>query len=162
MKRFIIYIIGIFLVILENSVINYIDIFGASFSVLIPFLVLISLYLEDYDAGIAGLITGLVRDITVGGIFGLNAILLSVICYTIGHFRKNLYRDSMSMIMGLIMAVSAAYSLIYAFVSYFMYFTDGILLILIRAAVVVPVMNMIAGFVIYKLFNSLILKLNEE
>ena len=54
MKRLILFITGVLLVILENSVINYIDIFGVTFSVLLPFLVMVSLFMDEVEAGVIG------------------------------------------------------------------------------------------------------------
>ena len=161
MKRFIICIIGIFLIFIENSMTNYINIFGASFNLLLPCLVMISLYLEDSEAGLIGAFLGLIKDITVGGIFGLNALILAVICYLISHYRRNLYRDDIGMVIGLVAGVSMIDSFVSAIAAYFVYYMDGILIVMSRRLIVIPILNSIIGLVIYKLFNSSIRKLEE-
>ena len=65
MKRLILFITGVLLIVLENSVINYIDIFGVTFSILLPVLVISSLYMDEVEAGVIGLLLGLIVDISV-------------------------------------------------------------------------------------------------
>ena len=70
MKRFLLCLIGILLVTVESSITNYIDIYGVSFSLVLVYCTIISLYLDELEAGIIGAIIGLIKDITVGGILG--------------------------------------------------------------------------------------------
>ena len=80
MKKVLLCLLGILLVLVEMSITNYIDIFNVSFNLLTIYITIISLYLDETDASIIGAIIGLVKDIVVGGIFGVNALIL----FTIG------------------------------------------------------------------------------
>ena len=80
MKKVLLCLLGILLVLVEMSITNYIDIFNVSFNLLTIYITIISLYLDETDASIIGAIIGLVKDIAVGGIFGVNALIL----FTIG------------------------------------------------------------------------------
>ena len=74
MKKVLLCLLGILLVLVEMSITNYIDIFNVSFNLLTIYITIISLYLDETDASIIGAIIGLVKDIVVGGIFGVNLI----------------------------------------------------------------------------------------
>ena len=76
MKKVLLCLLGILLVLVEMSITNYIDIFNVSFNLLTIYITIISLYLDETDASIIGAIIGLVKDIVVGGIFGVNALIL--------------------------------------------------------------------------------------
>lgn len=52
---------------IENSITNYIDIFGISFNLVLIYVTIISLYLDELEGGIIAAIIGLIKDITVGG-----------------------------------------------------------------------------------------------
>ena len=45
MKRILLCILGIFIIIIQNSIINYLSIFGMTINIVLIYLVIISLYL---------------------------------------------------------------------------------------------------------------------
>ncbi|MGL5328253.1 MAG: rod shape-determining protein MreD, partial [Peptostreptococcaceae bacterium] len=94
MKRMLLCLIGILLVLVEGSIINYIDIYGVSFNLVLIYCTIISLYLDDLEAGIIGLIIGFVKDIFIGGVFGVNALVLFAINYGISSLRDKIYKES--------------------------------------------------------------------
>lgn len=162
MKRIILFITGVLLIVLENSVINYIDIFGVTFSILLPVLVISSLYMDEVEAGVIGLLLGLIVDISVGGIFGFNALVYAIISAVIAHYKKNFYVDSTSMVMALIAISTAFQSLLMMIMSLIAYQTDGILIMILKGFIILPLLNVLVGFIIYKLFGRSIMKLMKE
>ena len=65
MKRVLLYIIGLLIIIIENSILNYINIFDTSFNLLIIYISIISLYLDELEVGIIGaILLDLLKDIT--------------------------------------------------------------------------------------------------
>ncbi|MDO0501138.1 rod shape-determining protein MreD, partial [Clostridioides difficile] len=92
MKKVLLCLLGIVLMTIENSITNYIDIFGISFNLVLIYVTIISLYLDELEGGIIAAIIGLIKDITVGGIFGVNALILFIIAYAIGYMRDQLYK----------------------------------------------------------------------
>ncbi len=68
MKKVLLCLLGIVLMTIENSITNYIDIFGISFNLVLIYVTIISLYLDELEGGIIAVIIGLIKDITVGGI----------------------------------------------------------------------------------------------
>ncbi len=162
MKRLVLFITGVLLIIIQNSIINYIDIFGVTFSILLPVLVMSSLYIDEIEASVIGLLLGFIIDITVGGIVGINALILSAISYTISHYKKNFYINSTSMIMALIAISTVFQSLVMIIASLIAYKTDGFLIMILKGFIILPILNTIIGYLIYKLFGGIIMKLSKE
>ena len=94
MKKVLLCLLGILLVLVEMSITNYIDIFNVSFNLLTIYITIISLYLDETDASIIGAIIGLVKDIAVGGIFGVNALILFTIGYGISFLKNKIYKET--------------------------------------------------------------------
>ena len=67
MKKISLCLFGIAILILENSITNYISILGVTIDFLLIFLTIISLYMDEMESSIIGTIIGLIKDITVGG-----------------------------------------------------------------------------------------------
>ena len=160
MKRVLLCILGVFIIILQNSIINYLSIFGMTINIVLIYLVIISLYLEQLESGIIGAILGLVLDASVGGIFGSNALILFVLSYTVSYLRDKVYRESLVMIFTIILGATLIYngaSFLFAKSLYNVCKFTSIIKI-----VGLPVVNSLVGIILYKIFENQILKLEEE
>ena len=93
MKKILLCLLGILLVIVEMSITNYIDIFNVSFNLVIIYITIISLYLDKTEVSIIGAIIGLVKDIAVGGIFGVNGLILFTVGYGISLLKNEIYKS---------------------------------------------------------------------
>ena len=160
MKRILLCILGIFIIIIQNSIINYLSIFGMTINIVLIYLVIISLYLGELESGIIGAILGIVLDSSVGGVFGANALILFLISYTVSYFRNKVYKESPVMIFTIILAMTFIYcgvSFLFAKSLYNVCKFASIIKI-----IVVPIANALIGVLIYKIFKNQILKLEEE
>lgn len=162
MKRFLLCLIGILLVTVESSITNYIDIYGVSFSLVLVYCTIISLYLDELEAGIIGAIIGLIKDITVGGIFGINSLVLFAVSYGISTLREKIYKESYITIGTLVLITSIFDSMVNITATTLVYNSYGILTMVLKGIVIIPIINSILSLIIYKLFKKNILKLKEE
>lgn len=162
MKKFLLCLIGILLVIVESSITNYIDIYGVSFSLALVYCTIISLYLNEFEAGIIGAIIGLIKDITVGGIFGINSLILFVVSYGISTLREKIYKDSYITIGTLVLITSIFDSMVNITATTLVYNSYSILTMVLKGIVIIPIINSILSLIIYYLFRKNILKLKEE
>jgi len=162
MKRIYLSLLGITILILENSITNYISIFGVTIDFLLIFLTIISLYLDEFEIGIIGAILGLLKDITVGGIFGLNGLVYFLICYTISYSRKKIYKESKVTIFTLILATTIFSSVLNILASIVVYNSFTLTRLIIRGIVILPILNSIIALILYKAFDKSILKLKED
>ncbi|MBQ3423086.1 MAG: rod shape-determining protein MreD [Romboutsia sp.] len=162
MKKILLCLIGILLVIIEGSITNYIDIFGISVSLVIVYCTIISLYLDELEAGIIGAIIGLIKDVAFGGIFGVNTLILFAISYGIITLRYKIYKESYITIGTLIIITSIFDSMVNITATTLIYNSDSILTMVLKGIFIIPLMNSLLGFIIYSLFKNSILKLKEE
>lgn len=162
MKRLLLCLIGILLVFVESSITNYIDLYGVSFSLVLVYCTIISLYLDDMEASIIGAIIGLVKDVAVGGIFGVNSLILFGICYGISSIREKIYKESYITIATLVIITSIFDSMVNITATTLVYNSYKISAMVLKGIVIIPLINSILSFIIYIVFKKNILKLKEE
>ena len=109
MKRILLCILGIFIIIIQNSIINYLSIFGMTINIVLIYLVIISLYLGERESGIIGAILGIILDSSTGGIFGSNALIFFVLSYMVSYLRDKIYKESTIMIFTIILGTTLIY-----------------------------------------------------
>lgn len=162
MKKILLCLLGILLVIAEMSITNYIDIFNVSFNLLIIYITIISLYLDKTEVSIIGAIIGIVKDIVVGGIFGVNALILFTVGYGISLLRNEIYKESNITIFALVFITSLFNSVVNMVTVMAVYNTYGILKLLLRGILIIPLINSILSILLYNIFKASILKLKED
>ena len=126
------------------------------------FLTIISLYLDDLESSIIGAVLGLLKDISVGGIFGVNALIYFLICYIISYSRKKIYKESKVTIFTLILATTIFSSVLNILASIVVYSSFTAVRLMIRGIVILPILNSIMALILYKAFDKSILKLKED
>ncbi|MBQ6631060.1 MAG: rod shape-determining protein MreD [Romboutsia sp.] len=162
MKKILLCLLGILLVIVEMSITNYIDIFNVSFNLLIIYITIISLYLDKTEVSIIGAIIGIVKDIVVGGIFGVNALVLFTVGYGISLLRNEIYKESNITVFALVFITSLFDSVVNMVTVMAVYNTYGILKLLVRGILIIPLINSILSILLYNIFKASILKLKED
>ena len=153
MKKVLLCLLGILLVLVEMSITNYIDIFNVSFNLLTIYITIISLYLDETDASIIGAIIGLVKDIVVGGIFGVNALILFIIGYGISFLKNKIYKESNITIFALVFIASLFDSMVNIVAVIPVYNTYGILNLVTKGILTIPLINSTLSVLLYNLFN---------
>lgn len=162
MKKVLLCLLGILLVLVEMSITNYIDIFNVSFNLLTIYITIISLYLDETDASIIGAIIGLVKDIVVGGIFGVNVLILFTIGYGISFLKNKIYKESNITIFALVFIASLFDSMVNIVAVIPVYNTYGILNLVTKGILTIPLINSTLSVLLYNLFKTSILKLKED
>ena len=162
MKKILLCLLGILLVIVEMSITNYIDIFNVSFNLVIIYITIISLYLDKTEVSIIGAIIGLVKDMAVGGIFGVNGLILFTVGSGISMLKNEIYKESNITIFALVFITSLFGSVVNMVTTMIVYNTYGILELIIRGILILPLVNSILSIILYNLFKPSILKLKED
>nr|WP_317331245.1 rod shape-determining protein MreD [uncultured Romboutsia sp.] len=162
MKKVLLCLLGILLVLVEISITNYIDIFNVSFNLLTIYITIISLYLDDTDVSIICVIVGLVKDIAVSGIFGVNALILFTIGYGINFLKNKIYKESNITIFTLVFLTSLFDSIVNIVTVIPVYNTYGILNLVTKGILIIPLINSTLSVLLYNLFKTSILKLKED
>ena len=162
MKKVLLCLFGILLVMVENSITNYLDILSISFNIVIIYMTIIALYLDELDVGIIGAIIGLVKDITVCGIFGVNGLVLFVIAYSISHLRDKIYKESSMTIFVLVLITSLFDSLVNIATVSQVFNTNTIAILALKGIIIIPIANSLLSILLYRISKKSILKLKED
>lgn len=162
MKKVLLCLFGILLVMVENSITNYLDILSISFNIVIIYMTIIALYLDELDVGIIGAIIGLIKDITVCGIFGVNGLVLFIIAYSISHLRDKIYKESSMTIFVLVLITSLFDSLVNIATVSQVFNTNTIAILALKGIIIIPIANSLLSILLYKISKKSILKLKED
>lgn len=162
MKKVLLCLFGILLVMVENSITNYLDILSISFNIVIIYMTIIALYLDELEVGIIGAIIGLVKDITVCGIFGVNGLVLFIIAYSISHLRDKIYKESSMTIFVLVLITSLFDSLVNIATVSQVFNTNTIAILALKGMIIIPIANSLLSILLYRISKKSILKLKED
>lgn len=161
MKRILLFLIGILIVVLEGSIINHINILEVSINLVLIYITIITLYLDNIEAITIAILLGFVKDIALGSIFGVNALILAIIAYGISNLNDKIYKNSYTTILVLVFISSLIDSIINIIILGIIYQPYGILYTLIKGICIVPIVNSLGSLVLYYIFNKSILKLKK-
>lgn len=93
MKKWVLILISLVLLILDNSLMPFLAIKGAYPSLLFVFAIAYSIINGKTEAVFIGVITGLMQDIFFYNGFGINALLNMLICLIAAIIGENIYRE---------------------------------------------------------------------
>lgn len=162
MKKILLFLIGVLIVILEGSIVNYINLFGVSINLVLIYITIITLYLENVESITIAILLGFIRDISIGSIFGVNALILAIVAYGISNLNDKIYKNSYTTILVLVFISSLIDSVINIIISAMIYQPYGILYTILKGIFIAPVVNSIGSLVLYYIFNRSILKLKKD
>lgn len=162
MKKVLLCLLGVLLLIIENSIVNYIHIFGVSFNLILIYMTVIALYMDELEAGIIGAIIGLVKDMTTGDIFGVNALILFAISYGISHLRYKIYKESRITIFALVIITSLFDSMVNIAATSVVYNSYSIMTLVIKGILMIPLINGLLSVILYSVSKDYVLKLKKD
>lgn len=162
MRNIVLFLIGVLIVLVEGSITNYLQIADVSINFLLIYITIISLYLDEMEVGILGALVGFVKDISVGSIFGVNALVLATIAYGISHLKDKIYKNSYITVFALVFITSLVDSIINITLLGQVYQTYDMLSIIIKGIITIPLVNSIGSLIFYLLFKKSILKLKRD
>lgn len=162
MKKILLFLIGILIVILEGGIGNYIDILGVSINFLLIYTTIITLYLNDIEGVTIAVLLGFVKDIALGSIFGVNALILAIIAYGISKLNDKIYKNSYTTVFTLVFIASLIDSIINIILLGMVYQTYDIVHIFIKGICTIPLVNSIGSLIFYYIFKGSILKLKKD
>ena len=162
MKKIYLCLIGIAILILENSITNYTSCFGVTVAYILIFWTIISLYMDELKSSMIGAIIGLLKDITVGGIFGINSLIYFLVCYIVSYSRRKIYKESKITIFALVLATTIFSSLIKMLSSMVVFSSFTTARLMFKGMAILPILNSIMALILHKVFDKSILKLKED
>lgn len=162
MKKVLLCLIGILLVMVEGSITNYLNIFDINFNIVIIYMTIISLYLNELEASRIGMIIGIVKDIALGAIFGVNGLILFIISYAISYLKHKIYKENIMTIFALVFITTLFDCMVNIATTSQVYNTYSILTLVLKGMFIIPVLNGILSMLLYRVSKGSILKLKED
>ncbi|CAH2214257.1 rod shape-determining protein MreD [Tepidibacter aestuarii] len=161
MKNIILILVGIFIIIIENSIVNYIDIFDISLNMSIVYITIISLFVKRNEGALIGLVLGILKDALIGKFIGVNALVFFVIGYVYGILEDKIFKHNVTTILILTFFSSLFESLINCILLKSLFASEKILFSLIKGVVFIPTLNMLFALVIYKVLIDFVKKIDN-
>lgn len=93
MKKWILILVSIILLIIDNSLIPYFNIMDSYPSLLFIFAVAYSIINGKEEGVFIGVISGLLQDVFFGNVFGINSLLNMIICVIAAIIGENIYKE---------------------------------------------------------------------
>ncbi|WP_027632434.1 rod shape-determining protein MreD [Clostridium hydrogeniformans] len=144
MRRFILALICIGLLVLDNTVMPFLSFRGAYGSLLFSFAICYSIVVDEWEALFIGLLSGILQDIYMFKGFGINSLVNMILCIATCKIGTNIFKEKsfipvitnffMSMLKGIMVflilyvlkqntdlqtvAIGSVYSLIMAMIMY--------------------------------------------
>ncbi len=166
MKRLYLILIVFINLILQITIYNFVKINDIVPNIALILVVLFSLTTNEYMGGFIGLFTGLLYDVLIMDIIGINTLIYFIIGVSLGHFSEDINKENKSLFV-LITAISSIfYHLFTAFIMFFLRMNisnmvlilDKIIIqIILNSLLCVPVLllvNYLLKLVNIKLFNN--------
>lgn len=94
MKRFIIPLIMLALICIQNSLFEFIRILGVKPDIVLTFIICFSLVRGNPECTIVGIFGGILEDIFFGYAFGVNTVACMITAYLVGLVEGKLYKDN--------------------------------------------------------------------
>lgn len=95
MKRGIVFLLlGILLLIIQNSILMGLPILGAKIDLVLVFIVCISMLLDKIELFFLSLVIGIIKDAFFPYVFGVNTIIYLIVSYTVCIIENKIYKDT--------------------------------------------------------------------
>lgn len=149
MKKAMLYITLVLLFVLQSTVNRYIDIMHIFPNFVLVFTVCYSLKSEPLKAGILGFLAGMLTDISLGRLMGLNTLLflytaIAVSCYGFNYLKDNIFTSAVC-----VFAVTFIFETVYGLLNYVLFDTASLKEIILNVVVFEAIYNMLVSFLMY-------------
>ena len=148
MRKAILILIGITVLILENSIFNYIKVFGISANISIVYVCIVSLFVKDNEGALIGIILGILKDILVGSIFGINGLVYFIIGYMYGKLRDKIFKERIITVAILVYFAIVFQSIANLFVLNDVFNNSEFIYALIKSLIISPMINVFVGAIV--------------
>ncbi|MBY0755829.1 rod shape-determining protein MreD [Clostridium sardiniense] len=145
MKKLIVVLISILLLVIDNSVMPFLSIYGGFPSLLFTFAVLYSLINGVEDAVFIGVVSGILQDIYFANGVGINAIVNMFICILAAYIGNGVFKKRKLVPVATVFGATIVKHLVVLAILYFLNYKVNLNNILI-----VAIYNSVIAFIVYK------------
>ncbi|QSX06210.1 rod shape-determining protein MreD [Sedimentibacter sp. zth1] len=166
MKRMYMFLIVFINLILQVSLYNFLKIFDVIPNIALILVVIFSLSTDDITGGLIGLITGLLYDVLIMDVIGINALIYFIVGVSLGSLSEDVNREN-KMLFALITAIATVFYHLLTFIALFFLKVNASSVALIFNKIILQiVLNTLFCILLYKLlellFNLFKIKLFDD
>lgn len=153
MKKLYIILIVFINLILQVTLYNFIKVFDVVPNVALILIVLFSLTTDVFMGGFIGLFTGLLYDVLIMDVIGINALIYFIIGVTLGNFSEEINREN-KMLYVFVTAISTVfYHLVTAFIMFFLKMNIANITLIIDKIIIQIIINSLLCILIQRLLS---------
>lgn len=153
MKKLYIFLIVFINIILQVSLYNFIAIFDVIPNIALVLVVIFSLTTNDVMGGCIGLLTGLMYDVLIMDVIGINTLIYFVIGVTLGNLNSEINKEN-KLIYILLTAVASIFYHFATFIILFFLKVDIKSITLIYDKIIIQIiLNCVFCLILYKLID---------
>lgn len=160
MKRLYLLLIVFINIILQVTVYNFVKIYDVVPNIALILVVLLSVTTNEYMGGAIGLLTGLLYDILIMDIIGINTLIYFVVGISLGHFSEEINKENKILFVLLTAIASVFYHLVTAFIMFFLRMGLSNMLLILDKIIVQIILNSLLCIPVLILVNFLLKLVN--
>lgn len=153
MSFLILFLILIFSLIIQCSILPYLSVFGVVGNIILPTVIAIALLGKKPYGGVMGVLLGLLQDILFSRFLGINALIYFAIGYILGNIDFHLSRDNLYMPVVLTSFLTIIYNLMYFIIIYFLGKEISVIYFVKNKLIIELVYNGILSIGVYKIVS---------
>lgn len=160
MKKLYLILIVFVNLILQVTLYNFVKIYDVVPNIALILVVLFSLTTNEYMGGIIGLFTGLLYDILIMDIIGINTLIYFIVGVSLGHFSEEINKENKLLFVFITAIASIFYHLVTAFIMFFLRMNISNMLLILDKIIVQIILNSLLCIPVLILVNYLLKLVN--
>ena len=160
MKKLYLILIVFVNLILQVTLYNFVKIYDVVPNIALILVVLFSLTTNEYMGGVIGLFTGLLYDILIMDIIGINTLIYFIVGVSLGHFSEEINKENKLLFVFITAIASIFYHLVTAFIMFFLRMNISNMLLILDKIIVQIILNSLLCIPVLILVNYLLKLVN--
>ena len=153
MKKLYIILIVFINLILQVTLYNFIKVFDVVPNIALILVVLFSLTTDVFMGGFIGLFTGILYDVLIMDVIGINGLIYFIIGVTLGNFSEEINRENKMLYVFVTAIATVFYHLVTAFIMFFLKVNISSITLIIDKIIIQIIINSLLCILVHRLIN---------
>lgn len=153
MKKLYIILIVFINLILQVTLYNFIKVFDVVPNIALILVVLFSLTTDVFMGGFIGLFTGILYDVLIMDVIGINGLIYFIIGVTLGNFSEEINRENKMLYVFVTAIATVFYHLVTAFIMFFLKVNISSITLIIDKIIIQIIINSLLCILVHRLVN---------
>ena len=153
MKKLYIILIVFINLILQVTLYNFVKVFDVVPNIALILVVLFSLTTDVFMGGFIGLFTGILYDVLIMDVIGINGLIYFIIGVTLGNFSEEINRENKMLYVFVTAIATVFYHLVTAFIMFFLKVNISSITLIIDKIIIQIIINSLLCILVHRLVN---------